>query len=484
MPLASPTARPLAVPPPVARPRPATAAPATARLEGTDILFYGYVLLLAIEYLGLGSMFPVLKVIRLSTFLGYALFAAMIVKVGIGGLTAFRQTRLMMLFAGFTAATVLWAVVQAYVLTAFRAHVDYFALCVATIYLIDRPSRIDRLAFAFVAISTILVVRNLDRLGSELRVGTFRAGYFLGDGNDFAWGLNVLLPFAMHLIFGQRRILTRLFGLGGFLAGVVGIIGTQSRGATLALAAAMLYGWIMLAKRRAVGVAMFALLVVGVLAFAPSHYLNRIQSMTEYQEDSSAQGRLRAWTAAMQMAVDFPLGVGAHSFNSAFGRYYMPQDPEGWAAYRWISAHSVYFKVLGEYGILGLVLLVSIIVLNMRENGALRRQIQAAPERYPIPPHWPVVLNVGMIGYAVSAMFLGGVTYPHLFILTGLTLSCRRLVDAAAAADQQPEAAPPRPEPALAAGLRPVTPAAAGPAPRVGALRPSSSASPRRGRFF
>ena len=110
----------------------------------------------------------------------------------------------------------------------------------------------------------------------------------------------------------------------------------------------------MLAKRKA-ATAIALVLVVGVaLLFAPSGYVNRMQSIDNYQDDSSAQGRIRAWKASARMAIDYPLGVGAGSFNSAFGRFYMPTDAQGWAPNRWISAHSVYFKVLGEYGFLGL----------------------------------------------------------------------------------------------------------------------------------
>ena len=51
-----------------------------------------------------------------------------------------------------------------------------------------------------------------------------------------------------------------------------------------------------------------------------------MNTMENYEEDSSAQGRLRAWHAARQMALDYPLGVGANNFSSAYGRFYIPAD--------------------------------------------------------------------------------------------------------------------------------------------------------------
>jgi O-antigen ligase len=160
---------------------------------------------------------------------------------------------------------------------------------------------------------------------------------------------------------------------------------------------------------------------------------------------------LRAWNAAMQMAIDYPLGVGAGSFNSAFGRFYMPAHVEGYAPNRWISAHSVYFKVLGEYGIVGVLIVVFVIISAVRVNLISLWKIRADPGRYPISDMWPALLALGVVGYAVGAGFLGGINYPHLYFLTGLTMGCHRALLAA------------EPDPDLAAGAAVVPAAAAGP---------------------
>jgi hypothetical protein len=35
-------------------------------------------------------------------------------------------------------------------------------------------------------------------------------------------------------------------------------------------------------------------------------------------------------------------------------------------------------------------------------------------------------VNMSLIGYAVSGLFLGGVTYPHLYLISALTVSVSR----------------------------------------------------------
>ena len=95
--------------------------------------------------------------------------------------------------------------------------------------------------------------------------------------------------------------------------------------------------------------------VLTVIA-APAGYFKRMNTVTEYQQDNSAQARIQAWTAGVHMALDHPFGVGAGNFPSVHGRFYMPSDENnrvGWGGHRWANAHSIYFKVLGEYRLPG-----------------------------------------------------------------------------------------------------------------------------------
>jgi probable O-glycosylation ligase (exosortase A-associated) len=261
----------------------------------------------------------------------------------------------------------------------------------------------------------------------------------------------------------------RLFGLVGVCSAALAVVGTQSRGATLAVVTAGLYYWLALSKRRMAGLVTIAALAALALTFAPQSYFSRITE-TDVQTDSSAQGRLRAWGAAFQMALDFPLGVGVGSFNSAYGRYYMPEEDDVFSSRRWISAHSIYFKVLGESGFLGFILLIAVLVTNFRDNGRCLRFARAHPESSAIEDRWPALLNFGLIGYSVAGAFLGGLSYPHLYFLSGLTVACRQMT-----VDRPVQAAAPAP----AVVARPVSNVALL-APRAQAPRPPAPALPVR----
>jgi probable O-glycosylation ligase (exosortase A-associated) len=403
--------------------------------RGTSLLFLAYLTLIALEYIGLANEIGVLKAVRFTTVVSYALAVAVIARFGVGVIVLDRQPKFMLALFGLTLLSVFYAYVQMSAFNTVRPFIDAIIIFVITYLLVDRKSRIDMLAMVFAVVAVVLYVRNADKLGSSTRVGAFRAPYFLGDGNDFAWGMNVLLPVTAVLLVGGRSLLTRAVGIVGCIGCILGIVGTQSRGATLALGAALLYYCFGAARRKTLGVVTVAVVVVGVLTIAPSQYFTRMESIGDYDEDNSAQARLDAWGAAIRMAVQNPLGVGAGNFNSAYGRFYRPDSSRAeWGQARWLSAHSVYFKVLGEYGFLGLSLLVAIIIVNFRDNVRSRRQLIAAGDRAPVSDYWPVLLNMSLLGYAVNGVFLGGVLYPHLFLITGLTLSAKRLAASATSA--------------------------------------------------
>jgi O-antigen ligase len=399
------------------------------------ICFLALLALLSIEYLGLAQQYKIIGTTRLPTLLAYGLFIWALASGGSRLITESNEGKAHLTFLIFTCLGILWAIVRSIIPLQARYHLDYLGLFTMTAWLVTNRKRVDMLSITFVFIAVGLVVQNLNLLQSSVRVGVFKGGYFVGDGNDFAWGLNVMLPFAMNLMVGKRWITTRLIGLGGFGAIVFGTVGTQSRGGTLAIGTALLLYWLTVSKRKALGAVLLVCVVIGAALVAPATYVSRLNTIGDYQEDSSSQGRLRAWHAALQMAIDFPLGVGANNFSRAYGRYYIPEDTSGYKAFRWISPHSVYFRVIGEYGYLGFGLLLWLIWSIWRDN----RAVAAGMKKHPgvdlgIPDSWPLLLNVGLGAYCVGGIFLGGFAYPHLFMLSGLTVASRRAVEANLAA--------------------------------------------------
>ena len=419
------------------------------RMAKTDLLFLAYLGLLIFEYVGVARLVSPLQPLRLSTVMAWILSLTMVSRLGLRAITEFPQNRLLFAFLALTGLSMTYGLIQLQAWYAFRNHLDYFGLFLSTAYLIDRATRVDRFAFVFSVIAIVLVGLNLDKIGSSQRVGFFQGAYFLGDGNDFAWGIITMLPFAIYLATCGRGLIRRALGAAAAATAVVAIVGTQSRGATLALGAAGLYYLVRISQRKALAFATVAALVVGILVLAPSYYFDRMRTIEHYEDDGSARKRLVMWGVAIRMATDYPLGVGAGSFSSAYGRLYREATQasgEEYAPDRWLSAHSVYFRALGEYGFPGVALILSILGVNFVTNERSSRALKALPPGDHLQAQWPLLVNMSLVGFAVAGTFLGGLSYPHIYVLSALSVSARRQSQEAAQAPAG-EQAPAEPVP-------------------------------------
>lgn len=387
--------------------------------------FLLFLFIVGTEYVGMGNYVPLFRALPIALGISALLFLYILSKNSISEAYQYTQLKYFSLFIFLTALALFHGLIQSYAIDPLKQQIGYLVLLLVGFYVMDEFRKIVLFAMFFVSMHIYLVVINFHMFQQTVRAGFFKAGYFLGDGNDFAWSLNVALPMALFLAIYFKKPLFKVAALGAFLLLLIGIIGTQSRGATLALSAGLLYMWLMVSKKKVLGL-VYVAIIFGVVAFlAPQGYFQRMQTIKSYEEDSSAMGRLTAWGHATEMALDHPLlGVGAGSFNSAYGRYYRkPGDPV-----RWISTHSVYFKILGEYGFGGVFVYLMIIIHTLILNRKTRRMIEEAPGKISVPVLWPEYLNMSTIGFSVAAMFLSGVNYPHLYILVALAMATARIV--------------------------------------------------------
>ena len=307
--------------------------------------FLLFLFIVGTEYVGMGNYVPLFRALPIALGISALLFLYILSKNSISEAYQYRQLKYFSLFIFLTALALFHGLIQSYAIDPLKQQIGYLVLLLVGFYIMDEFRKIALFAMFFVSMHIYLVVINFHMFQQTVRAGFFKAGYFLGDGNDFAWSLNVALPMALFLAIYFKKTLFKVAALGAFLVILIGIIGTQSRGATLALSAGLLYMWLMVSKKKVLGLVYMAI-IFGVVAFlAPQGYFQRMETIKSYEEDSSAMGRLMAWGHATEMALDHPLlGVGAGSFNSAYGRFYRkPGDPV-----RWVSTHSVYIKIIGE----------------------------------------------------------------------------------------------------------------------------------------
>ena len=129
------------------------------------------------------------------------------------------------------------------------------------------------------------------------------------------------------------------------------------------------------------------------------------------------------------MALEHPLGVGAGNFNSAYGRFYRDRfaDYNKSVSHRWISPHSIYFRTLGEYGIPGLSVLMIFLFSLFKTNRQIITQLRLQERKSENNLLFLTqCINMSVVAYAFGGLFLGGIYYPHIYIITFLTLILKK----------------------------------------------------------
>jgi len=188
------------------------------------------------------------------------------------------------------------------------------------------------------------------------------------------------------------------------------------------------------------------MVVVFVLAVAPAQVFDRFATLTKTGEEmeGSAQGRILAWTAGIQMAANNPLlGVGVGHFPVKYGAEYKPEG-YGLNAIPWQTAHSSYFLLLGELGIPGIVFLIGILASNLVASRRMLRERNPGMDRQAVTCRKLVIaLEASLIGFAVGGAFLSAAYYPHIYFLAALSECGRDLYKKALASKAAEEPADP-----------------------------------------
>ena len=396
------------------------------------------------DYLRPGEYFPVFYALKVGTLVPLVAFA---LTIGASGgrpndeVLAAHSSKwfgllLLILFLQF-----IFADVRQYVWETFTGVLGYMLVYYMIVRQVTSLARVRAVMASLILVHVVTVFLYPEGvMNPEVRAYLGGAPFF-ADGNDFGWSVAIVVPMALYLAYAspKRTLAIFFYGLAALL--VLTVVATQSRGASLALLAIAMYIALKTGRKGRAVLVLGALAVLGLM-FAPDAYFERMNTITTYEEDGSAQGRILAWKTAMRMAFEHPLlGVGAKHFSVAFGAQYKPDGYVG----PYLNAHSIYFVTLGELGFSGLVFLVGLLVGNFRRNERLIEAAKASKDT--VNMELLVSVQASFLAFLVGGAFLSGVFYPHIFVLSGLMEAVRDL--AARGATVQPESAPPGAPPPL-----------------------------------
>lgn len=245
----------------------------------------------------------------------------------------------------------------------------------------------------------------------------YGSGGFLSENN--ATGLAILMTIPLIWFFLQY---SRHWWMKAILAVTImlcaaAVLGTQSRGAFLAISAIGLFLVLKSSHRIPLTLGLVCLASALVL-FMPQRWSERMETIRTYQQDSSAMGRVRAWNMVTNLATHRPLiGGGFECYTPAvYARY-------GTGREAILAAHSIYFQILGEHGFVALFLFLAVWFFTWRDASWTVQRARDRPDL-----HWAAnlarMLQVSLVGYLVGGAFLSLANWdlPY-YLLVGVVVA-------------------------------------------------------------
>lgn len=268
-------------------------------------------------------------------------------------------------------------------------------------------------------------------------------GGFISGNTEISLALTMTIPLLRWLQLQSPRRWLR-WGLGvGMALTAIAILGSYSRGGLLAICAMAGFLWLKSRQKAALAVAFMLLIPIALVAM-PERWFERMGTISSYEKDSSAMGRINAWGFAINLAKARPLtGGGFETFERSAFQTWAPNPLD------FHDAHSIWFEVLGEQGMVGLALYLLLWLLVWREANHIIRAGRADPAR-----RWAAdlagMIQVSLIGYWVGGSFLGLAYWDFPYVLIAILVLTRVVLaqpaTAGAPAPAQPAAAAPAPD--------------------------------------
>jgi O-antigen ligase len=352
--------------------------------------------------------------------------------------------------------------------------------------LVTTEERFNQLMVVFVALmgwlaasSAVLYAEGVRivTMGIERASGATSAG---GDPNTLGTTLVSAMPLEFLLMLKGNNKWVRMLALLVFAISVYVLIVTGSRTSFFAfgvcLLLIMLADWKKRLKYLPIILALSPLLWMAI----PQQYKARYETVDNLKDDDSYQNRVLSWEGGIKMFEHNPVtGVGPQNYASANGMHYWPGKPR-----HFLDAHSLYFKLLGELALAGIITFSGYIFTLFRLNARLLREAKHST-RGVIVRKFPVYCNVALL-ILFFAGYSGHNLYRNTWYVFGALSAALGMLAPATVRGEDGEPAEPLPakrrkRSALAPWIPPEAPALPEPKPEP-SPEPSAPAAGPRGR--
>ena len=206
-----------------------------------------------------------------------------------------------------------------------------------------------------------------------------------GDANTLGITLVTAMPLEVLLMSKGNSKRVRFFGLAICATSVWTVIVTGSR--TSFFAMLFLVVLLILADWRKKLKFLPLVIIAAPLLWMviPQQYKDRYETVDKLKDDESYQNRILSWQGGYHMFLSNPItGIGPDNYAIANGEKYWPGRPR-----HWLNAHSLFFKLIAELGLVGLITFVgylsNVFALNHRLGKELKeRGASTMVQKFPL----------------------------------------------------------------------------------------------------
>lgn len=266
-----------------------------------------------------------------------------------------------------------------------------------------------------------------------------------GNPNRYAQILMVIFPLALFRVWAERSFWARALALAASMLILSGILLTYSRGAFVTLVLVLL-AMIVLRYIRVHQILFSVGAVVLLGSLVAPGYVHRLDSLrgveglisseADAEPDYVTRSRVTEMLAALHVFLDHPvIGVGPGQYTPYYSIDYQ-LDPE--IALRYIPktrrAHTLYFELGAETGVIGLGTFLAILLLIMFKLWRTRRRwIHTRVDRANVA----TALLLSIFGYLGTAIFLHLSYQRYYWLLVALATAAIQIFEAEYAQEEK-----------------------------------------------
>lgn len=298
----------------------------------------------------------------------------------------------------------------------FREFVIFFL----AIQLLREPKDIRNILWLIVGLHLFLALRayyfyKVDFM--PIAMPTYR---YLGR-NSFAGSLAFTFPVAYILSRTAKNKIPKLLAMFAAAWCVIGVILTYSRGGFVALMAGIC-ALIFFERKKWRIISVVLILSILILPRLSEKYINRVQSIETYHEDSAAMARVGANYAAINMIKENPIfGVGAGNYNDLVMDY-VPIEYRQNVAYG-LSIHNVIMQATSETGIVGAVIFLLLVFGGFKNTFIGKGARNKDSGLYELA----LMLRIALFAVFIAQQFGQGAYYGNLYLILPLASSLKTI---------------------------------------------------------